>query len=67
MYNNQREMEARVYSNQELSRFMVLFQHHWIQFLLGKERTDVSEWMNVAGKSILNCTRENVTTNYENH
>ena len=55
-------MKARVYSNQELSRFIVLFQHHWIQFLLGKEMTDVSEWMNVAGKSILNCTRENVTT-----
>ena len=26
--------------------FLVLFfQHHWIQFLLGKERTGINGWM----------------------
>ena len=24
---------------------MVFFQHHWIQFLLGKERTGMNGWM----------------------
>ena len=33
--------------NHELSCFMVFFQHHWIQYLLGKERTGtgIEGWM----------------------
>ena len=43
--NSQCGVEARVYSNQELSCCMVFFQYRWIQSLLGKERTGMNEWM----------------------
>ena len=40
-------MEARVYSNQELSSacYMVLFKYWGTQSLLGNERTGMNEWM----------------------